>query len=499
MLISPAIPSEKRPELETPESPDSGTCASTDTISDGQLLLSFLSRQEEDAFAQLVSRFGALVFAVAIRSLRDRHAAEDVFQATFFALARDAGKIRSPESVGAWLHGTALRISRKSLARRQPEVPLENVMVSDRDSSLEEISRQFQQHLVDDELQRLPPLYRAPLVLHFLEGKTCEETAAALGTTLGAVRGRIQRGKQELKSRLMRRGIELPAVMLAISMWRPLARAAMTPTLISAATQGGIAIAHGTPFTSACSSEAVHLAAKETTMFTTGKVIASSAVLLSTAALGWFARAEVAGSEISRPTPSRPEISQVETTAADAAAIPIDFAGALSWLAAAGDDSEDSKPQLTLKYDDGKPDGKRSIAGTGEMIQFSLPDASQKLRSLRVHCARYGTPQAPDEDAEITIVSEDGTDVIHTEFVPYATFRRGESRWTTIRFEDPIEVPETFWVILEFNAERTKGVYISFDTSSEGKHSRTGVPGGESEEVNFGGDWMVQAILTKPE
>lgn len=155
--------------------------------------------------------------------------------------------------------------------------------------------------------------------------------------------------------------------------------------------------------------------------------------------------------------------------------------------------------QLVLKYHDGKPDGKKSIAGTGEMIQFTLPNASQQLRGLRLHSARYGHPQAPDEDVEVSIVSADETTVVHTEPVPYAKFKRGESRWTTLTFAEPVAVPETFWVIFDFNAEQTKGVYVSFDTSSGGSHSKIGVPGGESKAVNTGGDWMVECLLTKPE
>ena len=158
-----------------------------------------------------------------------------------------------------------------------------------------------------------------------------------------------------------------------------------------------------------------------------------------------------------------------------------------------------TKPVLVIKYGDGKADGKKSIAGTGEMIEFTLPDATQKLKGLRVHCARYGHPQAPKEDVEVSIVSHDESDVIHTELVPYSRFKRGQSRWTTIKFEEPVEVPEKFWLIMDFNAERTKGVYVSYDTSTTGQYSRTGVPGGTSNEVSFDGDWMVQAMLTKPE
>ena len=173
------------------------------------------------------------------------------------------------------------------------------------------------------------------------------------------------------------------------------------------------------------------------------------------------------------------------------------FAGVV--LALASVVRADEKPPSILKYGDNKADGKKSIAGTGQMIQFRLPKSSQHLRGLRLHGARYGYPKPPDEEIEISIMTsaEEDADIVHTEFIPYGRFKRGDSRWTTLKFDEPVEVPEDFWVIFNFNAERTKGVYVSYDTSTEGQHSRTGLPGNASREVDFGGDWMVQAMLTK--
>lgn len=61
-------------------------------------------------------------------------------------------------------------------------------------------------------------------------------------------------------------------------------------------------------------------------------------------------------------------------------------------------------------------------------------------------------------------------------------------------------MPERFWVALNFNPTQTKGVYVSYDTSTKGEHSRTGLPGEEQKpkETDFKGDWMVQVILAKP-
>ena len=161
--------------------------------------------------------------------------------------------------------------------------------------------------------------------------------------------------------------------------------------------------------------------------------------------------------------------------------------------------SESETSKLVLKYHDGKADGKKSIAGTGEMIRFSRPSDSQKLKGIRLHAARYGTFQAPKEDVEISIVSEDEKNVLHTEKVPYEKFVRGDNKWVPLVFKKPVVVEKEFWVILNFNAAQTKGVFVSYDTSTDGKYSKVGLPGQPSTAVSTGGDWMVEAMLTTPE
>jgi hypothetical protein len=158
-----------------------------------------------------------------------------------------------------------------------------------------------------------------------------------------------------------------------------------------------------------------------------------------------------------------------------------------------------AKPVLVLKRDDDKPDGKKSIAGAGEMIRFTMPEGqTNALKSIRLHAARYGTPQPPDEDVEINILSEDMKDVVHTELVPYKLFKRqAEARWMMIPLKEPVDVPATFWIVFNFNAAATKGVYVSYDTSTKGEFSRVGLNDQDAKETDFKGDWMVQAVLAK--
>src|SRR5438552_13809260 len=83
---------------------------------DDVLLRRFVEDRSEAAFETLVRRHGPLVLGVCRRALHDRHAAEDVFQATFLVLARKADSIRRAGSIRSWLYGVATRLSRKARA-----------------------------------------------------------------------------------------------------------------------------------------------------------------------------------------------------------------------------------------------------------------------------------------------------------------------------------------------------------------------------------------------
>lgn len=480
--------------------------------SDGELLRRFRDTQEADAFAQIVERFTPLVLGIAMRSVRNRHSAEDVYQATFLVLARDASKIRTPDSLAAWLYGTAVRISKRAASETRTNLLLDDVeIMSPQLSPFEVIQERHRQEIFDEELQRLPEHYRAVLVLHIVEGKTYEQTAEALGTSIGAVRGYLQRGKREFKLQLIRRGIQASVGLTAVGLGQPVLEASAATSLATSTVQGSLAHMSGASATPWCSLPATQLAALESAMFSSfSKLFTTCALLAATITIGLFT-----GSADARPR--EPEALStfvvLKTDAVDdqesvGQTVEAEVSKTLIFVAfqapakrdqeATRQTNKPTRPTTLVKYGDGEPDGKKSIAGTGEIIEFSLPDETQELRGLKLHCARYGYPQAPKENVRITIVNENG-ETVHSEAVPYATFKRGESKWTNVLFKEAAKVPKTFSAIVEFNAARTKGVYLSYDTSTGGKYSKTGVPGGVAKDVSFKGDWMVQAILSRPQ
>jgi DNA-directed RNA polymerase specialized sigma24 family protein len=88
-------------------------------LCDEELLMRFSANQDQQAFAMLVKRHGAMVFDVCQSVLRHTQDAEDACQATFIVLARKASAINKPASVASWLHGVAYRLARKSEAAKR--------------------------------------------------------------------------------------------------------------------------------------------------------------------------------------------------------------------------------------------------------------------------------------------------------------------------------------------------------------------------------------------
>ncbi|AWM38390.1 ECF RNA polymerase sigma factor SigE [Gemmata obscuriglobus] len=179
--------------------------------SDAELLDRFAASRDESAFTDLVARHWGLVYGTARRHLGDAHAAEDVCQAAFLVLARKAGGGRWGATVGPWLHVTAVRLARKARRARRAQAMPPSAGVAggtgpDASAVWGEVCR-----AVDEELAALPEPLRGPLVLCYLEGRTRDETAGALGCSLAMLKRRLERGRNLLRDRLARRGVGLPA------------------------------------------------------------------------------------------------------------------------------------------------------------------------------------------------------------------------------------------------------------------------------------------------
>jgi RNA polymerase sigma factor (sigma-70 family) len=215
-------------------------------LPDRDLLQRFTRERDGDAFAGLVQRYGPLVRGVCRRVLRQEQDAEDAFQATFLVLARKAGSIERPERLGNWLYGVASRVAQKARAqaarRRARQQPVTDMPTSQGDP---EADWEDLRQVLDDEVQRLPDKFGAPLVLCYLQGMTREEAAARMGRSAGAVKGLLERGRELLRSRLARRGVTLSLGSLAALLSGNALSAAVPAVLRDSTVQAALGFAAG--------------------------------------------------------------------------------------------------------------------------------------------------------------------------------------------------------------------------------------------------------------
>jgi RNA polymerase sigma factor (sigma-70 family) len=206
-------------------------------LSDSQLLQRFAARTDQAAFATLVQRHGPLVLGVCRRVLQHDQDTEDAFQATFVVLARKAGSISKHESLASWLYKVAYRIAlraRADKARRHTHEQLTPPRTMD--PALGNVVQRELQQILDEEVQRLPEKYRAPILLCYLQGQTNEEAAALLRCPTGTVKIRLLRGREILRKRLLRRGLALSVVGVLGQALVEMARAAVPQPLVQATT-----------------------------------------------------------------------------------------------------------------------------------------------------------------------------------------------------------------------------------------------------------------------
>jgi hypothetical protein len=122
------------------------------------------------------------------------------------------------------------KMQARSARRRQHEHAVRSTPVAS--TAADDLSWRETCGALHDELNHLPERYRAPLLLCYWEGLTQEEAAHYLGLPRGTLKRRLESGREKLRKKLARRGLELSAILLALALNNGRAEAAMPGALV---------------------------------------------------------------------------------------------------------------------------------------------------------------------------------------------------------------------------------------------------------------------------
>ncbi|HSB63474.1 MAG TPA: sigma-70 family RNA polymerase sigma factor [Thermoanaerobaculia bacterium] len=172
---------------------------------------------DRDAFADLVRRNTDRLLAVARRMLRQEQEAEDAVQEAFLSAFRALDRFEGGCRLSTWLHRITINACLMRMRRRgrKPEESIEDLLPrfqadghpvsffepwsEGADVALERTETRL---LVRRLIDRLPETYRTALLLRDIEDLGNEEAACLLGITPNAMKIRVHRARQALRTLL---------------------------------------------------------------------------------------------------------------------------------------------------------------------------------------------------------------------------------------------------------------------------------------------------------
>jgi RNA polymerase sigma-70 factor, ECF subfamily len=185
-------------------------------IEDEQLLLRLLA-EERTAFEDLVNKYHGSIYNLALRLTDDKEDARDITQETFLKVYKNIKKFRGESELRTWIYRITVnqaanqqrwwrrRWRERTIsidARANDETPLSQSLPANGQSPEQIALASEQRRLIKLALGQVKFDFRVAVILRDIEGLSYEEIAETLEVSVGTVKSRIARGREELRQQL---------------------------------------------------------------------------------------------------------------------------------------------------------------------------------------------------------------------------------------------------------------------------------------------------------
>lgn len=186
---------------------------------DDEVLITRVARRDSSALEHLYDRYARVVYATALRMLRNTEMAEDIVQETFWRVwRRSASFAVGRGQVAGWIFGIAHNLCIDEL-RRQRSRPI-TVQSEREDQAMfeqpdeqndvvgEAIARE-RRRMILRALAQIPPEQREVLELAYFGGLSQSEIAQRLNSPIGTVKTRTRLALQKMRDLLHNQNIRV--------------------------------------------------------------------------------------------------------------------------------------------------------------------------------------------------------------------------------------------------------------------------------------------------
>jgi len=207
-------------------------------MTEPEALAAYHERRDADAFRRLVLAYQGMVYCTCRRVLDSDADAEDAAQEAFLKMAKAAGQIR--RNPAGWLHACAITTARDKLrsnrSRKSREAEWADMHTIDSKDDWHELLP-----VVDDCIAGLPEDDRELLLAYYFAGRTQADLGAARGVSQPAIKKRLDRIVEDLRSRLHKLGYAVPLGLLILFLSERACEAAVPAALGASLLKIGIA------------------------------------------------------------------------------------------------------------------------------------------------------------------------------------------------------------------------------------------------------------------
>ena len=176
-----------------------------------QSLLEALRRGEPSAADRLVSTYQGRAYRLAIRITGNAQDAEEVVQDAFLSVIRKIDFFRGDSAFGSWFYRIVANGACQKLRRRRTrgaEVVLDAALAEADEASaaIDDCADHTALRLaMSAAIERLPDLYRMPLVMHEVDGSPLADVAKALRINVATAKTRVYRARLFVRKQLTER------------------------------------------------------------------------------------------------------------------------------------------------------------------------------------------------------------------------------------------------------------------------------------------------------
>jgi RNA polymerase sigma-70 factor, ECF subfamily len=172
-------------------------------------LIEQFNRDPKPAFKGIVEKYQDRIFNLCVYMLQDREDARDAAQDVFLKAFRSLGSFKQDASLYTWLYRIGVNTCLDYKKKSRPESLEDESFVEDLPSSAPSPEQHYQSkeigQAIQRALQKLPVDLRATIILKEIEELSYEEIAETLRISIGTVKSRISRARDELRRLLQKK------------------------------------------------------------------------------------------------------------------------------------------------------------------------------------------------------------------------------------------------------------------------------------------------------